>query len=49
MRLSLSLAGGDKWREGLRKSAGACRVAVCLVTENWLAPYECQGNESRLR
>ena len=36
-----SLAGGDKWREELRKSAGACRVVVCLVTENWLASDEC--------
>jgi formylglycine-generating enzyme required for sulfatase activity len=38
-----SLAGGDKWREELRKSAGACRVVVCLVTGNWLASDECFG------
>ena len=36
-----SLAGGDQWREELRASAGACRVVVCLVTENWLASNEC--------
>ena len=28
-----SIAGGDKWREALRASAGACRVVVCLVTQ----------------
>ena len=36
-----SLAGGAKWREELRISAGACRVVVCLITENWLASNEC--------
>jgi formylglycine-generating enzyme required for sulfatase activity len=36
-----SLAGGTKWREELRASAGACRVVVCLITENWLASNEC--------
>ncbi len=36
-----SLAGGANWREELRASAGACRVVLCLVTENWLASYEC--------
>ena len=36
-----SLAGGAKWREELRTSAGACRVVVCLVTESWLASNEC--------
>jgi formylglycine-generating enzyme required for sulfatase activity len=36
-----NLAGGAKWREELRASAGACRVVVCLVTENWLASNEC--------
>jgi hypothetical protein len=25
----------------LRRSAGACRVVVCLITENWLASDEC--------
>ena len=35
------IAGGDKWREALRASAGACRVVVCLVTPNWLASSEC--------
>ena len=36
-----SIAGGEKWRESLRKSAGACRVVICLVTENWLSSPEC--------
>jgi formylglycine-generating enzyme required for sulfatase activity len=36
-----SVAGGAKWREELRKSAGACRVVVCLITENWLVSHEC--------
>jgi TIR domain len=36
-----TLAGGAKWREELRASAGACRVIVCLVTANWLASDEC--------
>ncbi|MEJ2118844.1 MAG: toll/interleukin-1 receptor domain-containing protein, partial [Alphaproteobacteria bacterium] len=36
-----SIAGGDKWREALRASAGSCRVVICLVTENWLASSEC--------
>jgi hypothetical protein len=36
-----SLAGGAKWREELRASAGACRVVICLVTANWLASDEC--------
>jgi formylglycine-generating enzyme required for sulfatase activity len=36
-----SLAGGAKWREELRASAGACRVVICLVTENWLTSDEC--------
>jgi formylglycine-generating enzyme required for sulfatase activity len=38
-----SIAGGDKWREELRASAAACRVVICLVTENWLASDECFG------
>jgi hypothetical protein len=37
------IAGGDKWREELRKSAAACRVVICLVTENWLASEQCFG------
>ena len=36
-----SIAGGDKWREVLRASAGSCRVILCLVTGHWLASYEC--------
>jgi len=36
-----SIAGGDKWPEALRTSAGSCRVVVCLVTPHWLASLEC--------
>jgi TIR domain len=36
-----SFAGGDKWREALRASAGSARVVVCLVTRHWLASREC--------
>jgi formylglycine-generating enzyme required for sulfatase activity len=36
-----SIAGGDKWPEALRTSAGSCRVVVCLVTTHWLASFEC--------
>jgi hypothetical protein len=36
-----SIAVGEKWREELRASAGACRVVLCLATENWLASLEC--------
>src|ERR1700730_114657 len=36
-----AIASGEKWREALRASAGACRVVVSLVTENWLASHEC--------
>jgi TIR domain len=38
-----SIAGGDKWRDALRAASGACRVILCLVTENWLASSECFG------
>ena len=38
-----SLAGGDKWRDELRASAAACRVVLCLVTEQWLQSDECFG------
>lgn len=37
----LQIAGGAKWREQLRASAGACRVVICIITENWLASDEC--------
>src|SRR5580704_19446673 len=37
----LSIAGGDKWAQELRASAGACRVVICLVTDRWLASDEC--------
>jgi hypothetical protein len=36
-----SIAGGEKWRDALRASAGACRVVLCLVSKNWLASSEC--------
>src|SRR4051794_40431503 len=36
-----NIVGGEKWRQALRDSAGACRVIVCLVTKNWLASDEC--------
>jgi formylglycine-generating enzyme required for sulfatase activity len=35
------IAGGDKWPEALRASAGSCRVVICLVTPKWLASPEC--------
>jgi hypothetical protein len=38
-----SIAGGDAWGEALQAAAGTCRVVLCLVTENWLASYECFG------
>ncbi len=38
-----SIAGGEKWGEALRNSAGSCRVVICLVTERWLASDECFG------
>jgi formylglycine-generating enzyme required for sulfatase activity len=38
-----SIAGGAKWAQALRDSAGACRVVICLVTEHWLASDECFG------
>jgi formylglycine-generating enzyme required for sulfatase activity len=36
-----SIAGGDKWRDELRRAANACRVVVCLTTGSWLASTEC--------
>jgi TIR domain len=36
-----NIAGGNKWSEALRTSAGSCRVVVCLVTPHWLASLEC--------
>ena len=35
------IAGGDKWADVLRSSAGACRVVICLVSPAWLASDEC--------
>ena len=37
---------GEKWAQALRDAAGACRVVVCLVTENWLASDPCFGEFS---
>jgi hypothetical protein len=37
------IAGGQKWEDALKASAWACRVVICLVTENWLASSECFG------
>ncbi len=37
------ILGGAKWRDALKGAAGACRVVVCLVTENWLASDQCLG------
>jgi formylglycine-generating enzyme required for sulfatase activity len=34
---------GEKWAQALRDAAGACRVVICLVTENWLASEVCYG------
>ncbi len=38
-----SIAGGAKWADALRASAGACRVVICLVTPNWLNSSQCPG------
>jgi formylglycine-generating enzyme required for sulfatase activity len=35
------IAGGEKWRDALRVSAGAYRVVLCLVSTNWLSSLEC--------
>src|SRR5277367_2422323 len=37
------IGAGDKWALALRDAAGACRVVVCLVTDNWLASDVCFG------
>jgi formylglycine-generating enzyme required for sulfatase activity len=42
------IAGGDKWREELRASAGACRVIICLVTESWLASLVLSADAERV-
>lgn len=34
---------GMNWANALRAAAGACRVVVCLTTENWLASEQCVG------
>jgi formylglycine-generating enzyme required for sulfatase activity len=38
-----NITGGEKWAQALRDASAACRVIVCLVTENWLASDECFG------
>ncbi len=38
-----NIDAGEKWAWKLRDAAGACRVVVCLVTDNWLASDECFG------
>jgi hypothetical protein len=38
-----SIRGGDHWPESLRQAKGACKVVLCLVTENWLSSDECFG------
>ncbi|MEN0079752.1 MAG: toll/interleukin-1 receptor domain-containing protein, partial [Pseudomonadota bacterium] len=34
---------GDKWQRALQAAVGACRVVICIVTENWLRSKECDG------
>jgi formylglycine-generating enzyme required for sulfatase activity len=36
-----NILGGEKWAQALREAARACRVVVCIVTENWLASDDC--------
>lgn len=36
-----SIAGGENWSDVLRASAGACRLVVCLISENWLRSNDC--------
>jgi len=38
-----NIAGGEKWAQARREASGACRIIICLVTENWLASDECFG------
>ena len=38
-----SIRAGDKWAEELRRAKGACRVVLCLVTQQWLESDECYG------
>ena len=35
------IAGGVKWGDALRRSAGSCRVIMCLITDNWLSSANC--------
>ena len=36
-----NIDAGENWAQELRAATGACRVVLCLVTENWLASDEC--------
>src|SRR5271166_188807 len=36
-----NIDAGENWMQALQSATGACRVVVCLVTENWLASDEC--------
>ena len=38
-----SFAGGEKWREALRASAGACRVVVCQNPAT-IDGFNCSGS-----
>jgi formylglycine-generating enzyme required for sulfatase activity len=38
-----AIDAGEKWAQALRDASGACRVVICLITENWLASDECFG------
>ena len=38
-----NIVGGEVWAQALRDAAAACRVIICLVTDNWLGSDECFG------
>jgi hypothetical protein len=38
-----SIAGGDKWPEALRASAGSCRVVVCSCASSFGSPADQRG------
>ena len=37
----LDILGGDNWTDRLRDQAAACRVVICVLTENWLTSSDC--------
>jgi len=37
----LDILGGDNWTDRLRDQAAACRVVICVLTENWLNSSDC--------